>query len=301
MHFNKILKKDKFTLILFHGVISNKKTRIRNYTKKHIEKKKFEKILKYLTAKGNPISLDQYINYQKKNIKLPKYSFSLSFDDGFENNFSVAFPILKKYKIPTIFYVSTNLVQKNLMTWIDQIEYLLEKKNFVIEDFMGTKKFNLSNKKNKINFLTFLRKKIKSNPSKYDVKKLVSEIYAAANEKIIESSSHELDKKMSLSQIKKISNNKLFTVGAHCHNHVSMAFLNKRELKYEITTSIKVLENNIKRKIYHFSYPEGMWNDFNQKVIDELKKNKIVCCPTAIFGHNKINENLFFLKRIMIT
>ena len=105
---------------------------------------------------------------------------------------------------------------------------------------------------------------------------------------------------MSFSQLKKISKNKLFSIGAHCHNHVSMAFLTNKQLKFEIVTSIKILENNIKKKIFHFSYPEGMKHDFNQKVINELKKNKIICCPTAIYGHNKRDENLFFLKRIMI-
>ena len=45
MNLNKILKKDKFTFILFHGVIENNKTSIRNYTNKHIEKKNLKKFL----------------------------------------------------------------------------------------------------------------------------------------------------------------------------------------------------------------------------------------------------------------
>ena len=44
MNLNKILKKDKFTFILFHGVIENNKTSIRNYTNKHIEKMVYDKV-----------------------------------------------------------------------------------------------------------------------------------------------------------------------------------------------------------------------------------------------------------------
>ena len=62
-------------------------------------------------------------------MPLPDFSFSITFDDGFENNYSIARPILEKLSIPATFYVSTNLIDKNLMTWIDQIEYCIDQIN----------------------------------------------------------------------------------------------------------------------------------------------------------------------------
>ena len=66
------------------------------------------------------------IKYKKD---LPKNSFAITFDDGFENNYKIAAPILKKYNLKSTFYFSTELVENNSMSWIDKIEYAFEKSN----------------------------------------------------------------------------------------------------------------------------------------------------------------------------
>ena len=297
---NNLLRKKKYTIILFHGVIKKKTTKIRNYTNKHILYSKYEKIIKFLKKNGNRLSLKDYIELKKKNSKIPDFSYSITFDDGFYNNYSIASPILKKYKIPTIFYVSTNLIKNNLMTWIDQIEYLLEKENFIIRNFLGEKKINLDSKVKKINFLKKLRKKIKKNPAKFDLSKIVKIIYKNSNKRVVYSSNHILDKKMTFNNIKSLNQTKFFEIGSHCHNHNSMSFLNKKELDFEINTSLDLLRRKLNKKIINFSYPEGMKHDFNTNVIYKLKKKKIIACPTAIYGFNDEKTDLFHLRRIMI-
>ena len=43
------------------------------------------------------------------------------------------------------------------------------------------------------------------------------------------------------------------------------------------------------------------FNDFNENVIAELKKNNIRCCPTAIDGLNDLTiGSMFYLKRVMV-
>ena len=297
---DKILKKNSYSIILFHGVIKKNKTKVRNYTNKHLELSKFTSIIKFLKSKGNCLSVKEFIKIKKEKKKLPDYSFSVSFDDGFENNYKLAAPVLNKFRIPTIFYVTTNLLKNNQMTWIDQIEILLENNNFIKNKFLSKKKIILDTKTSKINFLKFLRKKVKSNYKKYNTEKIVREIYKQANKKVINSSNNQLDKKMSFSQLKKLSKNPLFSIGGHCHNHVSMTSLNKKKLSYEIDTCLKILQNELKFKIDNFSYPEGSRIDYNKSVINALKKRGIICCPTAVSGYNNKKTDLFELKRFMI-
>ena len=158
--FKNLLKKNFYSIILFHGVIKKNNTTIRNYTNKHIEIKKFQLILNYLKKHGNPVSLNDFIKNRKNKKKITGYPFCITFDDGFENNYKLAAPSLNKLKIPTIFYVTTNLLIKNKMTWIDQIEHLLEEKNIVLKNFMKHD-FKLNSKKNKINFLEVFKEKCK--------------------------------------------------------------------------------------------------------------------------------------------
>ena len=42
------------------------------------------------------------------NLPFPPNSFAITFDDGFENNLSVAAPLLSDLKIPLTIYITTN-------------------------------------------------------------------------------------------------------------------------------------------------------------------------------------------------
>ena len=94
--YSKYLKKKSNVIFLFHGVIDKNPFKIRNYTKKHLFKKEFIKVLNNLIKKGNCISLPEFMIIKKK--KLEDYSYSITFDDGFYNNSKFA-SICKKKKL----------------------------------------------------------------------------------------------------------------------------------------------------------------------------------------------------------
>ena len=159
----KRLKKKQITIYLFHGVINKKINSIRNYTGKHIEKNKFIRLINKLSKHGNPVSIDDAILFFKgqKNIK-PK-SFVITFDDGFYNNVSIAYPILKKLNIPFTIYLTTKFIDKNYMSWVDKIEYCVDKtklKEIITPRY--NKYFLIRNNQEKINLMKFIRKKVKS-------------------------------------------------------------------------------------------------------------------------------------------
>ena len=98
--------KKNLIILCYHGVIDDKKKNgIENYSGKHILKKEFTKQLKFLKKKNCKfLSLDKVVENIKKKIPFEKNSFCVTFDDGFENNFTIAAPILKRLNIPAIFF-----------------------------------------------------------------------------------------------------------------------------------------------------------------------------------------------------
>ena len=301
-YYIKKLQKKKFSIFLFHGVIKESENGIRNYTKKHILEEDFENLMVSLKSYGTPLTLDKVVKFHKKNIPLPDFSFSITFDDGFENNYSVAKPILERLSIPATFYVSTNLIDKNLMTWIDQIEYCIDQINGkTITLPWNNVSFPIFSKKTKIKFLNYLRTTLKKDPFIYPSKRLVRYIFKQCGIKLIRSSDGPLDKKMNWNQLSNLHNSKLFSVGGHSHNHVSLGLLDPEEMKSEIQKSINYLKNKGHIESQHYSYPEGQYIDFNKNVEDFLKINGIKCCPTAMEGqNNNLIKNLFTLRRIVV-
>ena len=299
-NYSKYLKKKSNVIFLFHGVIDKNPFKIRNYTKKHLLKKEFIKVLHDLSKKGNCISLDQ-VRYNIENkINFKDYSYSITFDDGFYNNYKIAAPILKKKKLYATFYLTTSFIEKNETSWIDKIEHMIEKVKTKKIINVFNKKFKIdNNKKMKINFLNSIRYLAKKDNTDFnklvlDIKKQLGFNYKLNNLNNI------LDKKMNWDQVRKLNQSKYFNVGGHTVNHPILSFLSDMEAKKEIYNSINAIKKNSKIKIEHYSYPEGLKHTYGKREIKLLKNKGIKMCPSAEFGFNNKNTDLFNLKRIFV-
>ena len=98
-----------------------------------------------------------------------------------------------------------------------------------------------------------------------------------------------LDKKINWKSVKKLNKSKLFTIGGHSHQHISLTSINFSQAKNEIDKSFKLFKKRIGLNLIHYSYPEGQKRDFNMNIIKYLKKG-IKICPTAIPGYNSNNQ-----------
>lgn len=74
------------------------------------QKDAFDKLLLKLQKIGRFVDTEDCINMLNGNREIDKRYFHLSFDDGFRNNFTNAFPILIKHNVPAIFYVPSSLI-----------------------------------------------------------------------------------------------------------------------------------------------------------------------------------------------
>ena len=68
----------------------------------------FERQMCYLRERGfNIVSLDQLAEYRKAG-KIPRKTIAVTFDDGYLDNYTHAFPVLQKYSIPASIFVITD-------------------------------------------------------------------------------------------------------------------------------------------------------------------------------------------------
>ena len=246
------------------------------------------------------MSLNEIVfNLENKN-SLPENTCAITFDDGFENNYSIAAPILDDFKIPATFYFSTDFIENNAMSWIDKIEHCLEKsKKGIINLPWKKENINFSEKKTKIFILNSIRKNIKKN-LKINIDEFVNLIFEQCNLKVPNKLNTDLDKKINWQQVKEMQNNSLFNIGGHSHKHISLGSLSPKEVDYQIYKSFYLFKKRAKIVLKHYSYPEGQEIDYNNSIIKKLKKKNIKICPTALPGVNNIRTDLFKLKRIML-
>lgn len=90
-------RRPKFTILTYHSVNPDHPW--------SIKPDKFEEQIKFLTSNYSIAPLKKFFNFNKN-------SFVITFDDGYEDNFNFALPILKKYNCPATFFICTGFITK---------------------------------------------------------------------------------------------------------------------------------------------------------------------------------------------
>jgi peptidoglycan/xylan/chitin deacetylase (PgdA/CDA1 family) len=89
-----------------------------------VSRDRFEAQMKFLMDQGyKPIRIADLVNYLQTGAALPDKPIILTFDDGYDDNYTNVFPTLKDYGFPGTFFIITGRPDSNAwgyMTW-DQI------------------------------------------------------------------------------------------------------------------------------------------------------------------------------------
>ena len=294
------LTNHSLVIFLFHGVIDRQHHRVRNYTGKHLEAKLFARCLKRLAHEGYAMSMDEVLAYCESGEAFPENAFAITFDDGFENNISIAAPILADLNIPAMIYVTSGFIDENGMSWIDRVEYAVEAAaSQTIEVDWAQETYSLTDTDSRIRFLKAVRAYVK-NDSACHADKFADDLCARLGHPGKLSSGDPLDLKMSWAQVRQANESDLLSIGGHSHTHAILSYLTPDQLSFEIDTSLKLLAVNSGVAPTHYSYPEGLSHCYSEQVITKLKEQGVQCCPTAIDGVNPKDSDPFHLRRVMV-
>lgn len=91
-----------------------------SYTVLTLSSYEFNAQMKYLEeADYTSITPDQLVDYLKNNIPLPPNPVLITFDDGYEDNYRVAYPILVQHHLTATIFLISDYVNKNphYLTW----------------------------------------------------------------------------------------------------------------------------------------------------------------------------------------
>jgi peptidoglycan/xylan/chitin deacetylase (PgdA/CDA1 family) len=287
-------------IYLFHGVVEASDYEVRNYTRKHLPATEFSGIVESLARSGEPLSMDRVTSIALSGQPFPRGAFAVTFDDGFENNLTVARPVLEAFRIPATVYATSRFVDENGMSWIDRIELALEHASRgELRLPWADASILFDGRQSKISLLDEIRLNVKSD-RRLDGDHLASDIFGQLGQDDVRSSDDPLDRKLTWQQLREwVAPG--YGVGGHTHTHAILSFLSPEKLAWELDTSLGLLRERGGITTPHYSYPEGLAHCYSPEVIAALKRRSIVCCPTAIDGINPPAIDPFHLRRVMVS
>ncbi|MBA2483433.1 MAG: polysaccharide deacetylase family protein [Nitrosomonas sp.] len=218
-------------------------------------------------------------------------------DDGYKDNFEIAYPIFKNFNIPFTIYVTTSFPNKEALLWW----YLLE--DFILANDEISLDQNDKYRCHSIEEKTSLFLKIRT-------KILSLEQCDLPNELKRMFSHHNFDWKakcdelaMSWDDIVSLSKDPLVTIGGHTKNHYALGKLCKNDIKEEVAGANKLIESKINKNVSHFAYPFGTRNEVGITEFNVIKELGFKTATTTRHGpiYKEHVNHLECLPRIMLT
>lgn len=229
----------------------------------------------------------EYSRLSRRRWKYQKKFINISFDDGFQDIYTYAYPILKKHHIPFTIYLTTDFPnQKALIWWIALEDIIMKNEELKLNT---GERYICIDIQSKIELFSLMLKRI------YDSIQKPLDMFLNLFGNYI-NAGQNTNKELALTweQVQKMNREGLCTIGSHSVSHPDLRKATDAELLYELTESKKIIEARINKPVIHFSYPHSCWS---QEIEDAVKKTGFKTATMGFGGSVRWQANKHKLQR----
>jgi len=292
---HRFLNQGQLSILMYHGIIDTTQS-LPDWC--FVDATSFRTQMKYIKEHFNVVSLSEAVRLLKRgNISSP--TAVITFDDGYQNNYDFAFPILCEENLPATIFLATGSIDTDLTIWTGALHNACSKTQNPAFSWRG-KLFDLSNIQQKQQLLAAVKMDLKRESHselKDKVGEIVSELIGGETYRVeFDSPYRMLDRK----SIRDMANSNLIEFGAHTHTHPILGNLSKQEQEREILKSIEVVKSVIEQPCTFFAYPNGGQEDYNADTLSILENSGIETSLTTIVGTNGPGTPIMELRRFGI-
>ena len=291
------------TILMFHRVLEPApagRPRLPLNKSMEVSPAYLEEIIRYCIDHGyqflTPGEIPGYLrDKDRQKIKFVCFTF----DDGYADVYTVAYPVFKKFNVPFTVYIATDFPDKKILLWWYALEDILMKNERIDFSCDGiTLSYELKTPQEREKAFFDLRSRIFG--MEQTALRAFLEQFCLAHKTSLQSYTDSLT--MSWEQVRQLAEDPLVTVGSHTLSHMNMRFLSTESLLREIYESKSRIEAATGKSIRHFSYPFGNNEAAGEREFEYLKASNYETAVTTRNTHvfPAHADHLFCLPRIGI-
>jgi peptidoglycan/xylan/chitin deacetylase (PgdA/CDA1 family) len=285
----------ELTIVMYHGVL---RSPLKIYNGCFLDESFFLYQMKYLKRHFEVISLlDAVERIQSGRIDQP--TAVITFDDGFQNNYDICFPILHELRLPATIFLATGYINTSDTVWFCKLNRAMAETTRLSLDWQGAR-FNLSAPKAKAAASSLIQERLKQlvHPQLLtELNRIVTTLGCDPKCAIEIGSPYRM---LSHTAIKEMSASGLIDFGAHTHTHAILSHLSATQRLAEIERSTMVVRELTGRPCELFSYPNGRAQDYDANVVQMLQSCGVSTSVTTSEGPNDCATSVMELKRYAI-
>jgi peptidoglycan/xylan/chitin deacetylase (PgdA/CDA1 family) len=252
----------------------------------------FEREMQHVARHYKVVSLDRLLEHLDG--RGTETLMTITFDDGYQDNFSHAFPILRRYGLPATIFLTTGCIDGRDPLWFEQLSLALKKT--AREQFdLGIdppQTFRIRTEAERLEcngrIQSFLREVTDSERRQW-----LARILRVLG---VEGNRERHDKMLTWDQIRDMQSQGI-DFGGHTITHPFLSKTTEEESGLEISGCKTRIEAELQRPVRYFAYPNGHEEDVSQSNREVVRRAGYRAAVTTTWGINDSRTDRMELRR----
>jgi peptidoglycan/xylan/chitin deacetylase (PgdA/CDA1 family) len=214
-------------------------------------------------------------------------SVLITFDDGYLDNYTLAFPILRAHGVQAVFFLPTAFIGTGKLPWWDMIAYIIKKsvKKRIHLEYPEPTKFDLGSKGGKRVSMEILR--LFTQPAVKDPERFLANLETVCEVSRPTSATERCF--LDWGEAREMQRNGM-AFGSHTHSHEILTKLSLELQREEARYSREILERELHRRIDALAYPVGLRHCFSADTVNALEQTGYRAAFSFYGGSNRAGE-----------
>jgi peptidoglycan/xylan/chitin deacetylase (PgdA/CDA1 family) len=249
--YHRVIDDDPASFLFDDGVIS-------------ASPEEFYKQIAFAAKNFDVISFEDLYRAEIDGGTLPRRPMVITFDDGYRDNYTNAFPILREFGLPATIFLAAGHIGQHRLFWWDTVAYCIKRTavSQVVVPEISNIPIHLGSQAEKLRAIEMILRWIKMAPDE-------------AKNRLVERLPEALDVEMDLAaagrmhlswdEVREMSTHGI-EFGSHTMTHPILSNVSATALETEIRESKRLIQTEIGKQVIAFAYPVGGKPHFNQHV-----------------------------------
>jgi peptidoglycan/xylan/chitin deacetylase (PgdA/CDA1 family) len=296
----RVLQRSRTAVLTYHGVLDGAADY--DYLNHNfIAAEWFDAQMRYICRHYRPIALRDLIAAYREGRTPPARSVAVTFDDGFANNYSVAFPILRRRSIPFTVFVATGLLDTpGAMLWTERAKrslFFYPERSVSLELDGITRTLDLSSLSARADASKSVLQRLKRLPPAVRNRAL-DELERVCGARPVQDDERERYDFLTWAQAREMASAGV-EIGSHTVSHPILTTLDAATLRDELEESKRKIEGALGGECVSFAYPNGSPADFGAREKMALRESGYLC-GLSLNGSLNDRPDLYEVDRINV-
>jgi peptidoglycan/xylan/chitin deacetylase (PgdA/CDA1 family) len=260
----------------------------------------FNRQMDYLSKWFNVVSMQDVAQWLDGQKELPRYAALITFDDGYLDNYTFAYPILRAHNFPALIFLTTEHIGTDVPFYWDMAAYCFHHTKSDELTFPDGKIERWSNPEQLEHVSIKWVELMKTFPQE---EKLVHVQHLPESLGVSVPSGFFKKLMMNWDQVREMQKGGI-EFGAHTMHHPILTRISLDEVRAEVVGSKSRIEKELGEPVLSFAYPNGQSSDLNDKIEKIVADSGIRAAFTLLNGpssQDEVKQNPFVIRRIFIS